>query len=51
MAGFDAAGVTAELFPDGRHQALLLLNVGRPGAAAWSERLPRLSTEEVVWTV
>ncbi|MEU1589060.1 hypothetical protein [Micromonospora sp. NPDC005710] len=50
MAGFDAAGVTGEFFPDGRHEALLLLNLGRPGPDAWEPRLPRLSTEEVVWT-
>ncbi|MFG1883999.1 malonic semialdehyde reductase [Micromonospora sp. NPDC049102] len=51
MAGFDAAGVTREFFPDGRYEALLLLNVGRPGPDAWRERLPRLTSEEVVWTV
>ncbi len=51
MAGFDAAGVTREFFPDGRHEALLLLNLGHPGPDAWAERLPRLSTGEVVWTL
>ncbi|WP_435206501.1 malonic semialdehyde reductase [Micromonospora sp. bgisy143] len=51
MAGFDAAGVTREFFPDGRHEALLLLNVGRPGPDAWRDRLPRLRTEEVVRTL
>ncbi|MEW2427732.1 malonic semialdehyde reductase [Micromonospora sp. NPDC047644] len=52
MAGFDAAGVNREFFPDGRHEALLLLNLGHPGPDAWGERrLPRLSTEEVVWTL
>ncbi|SCF07143.1 malonic semialdehyde reductase [Micromonospora saelicesensis] len=51
MAGFDAAGVTREFFPDGRHEALLLLNLGHPGRDAWERRLPRLSTEEVVWTL
>lgn len=51
MAGFDAAGVTREFFPDGRHEALLLLTVGHPGPDAWRERLPRLSTEEVVRTL
>ncbi|MGC4770814.1 malonic semialdehyde reductase [Micromonospora sp. DT44] len=48
MAGFDAAGVTREFFPDGRHEALLLLNVGHPGPDAWGDRLPRLDTDEVV---
>ncbi|WP_433131104.1 malonic semialdehyde reductase [Micromonospora sp. CA-240977] len=51
MAGFDAAGVTREFFPDGRHEALLVLNVGRPGPGAWRERLPRLGTEDVVRTL
>ncbi|WFE64771.1 malonic semialdehyde reductase [Micromonospora sp. WMMD714] len=50
MAGFDAAGVQREFFPDGRHEVLLLVNIGRPGPDAWRERLPRLTTEEVVWT-
>ncbi|MEW2146629.1 malonic semialdehyde reductase [Micromonospora vinacea] len=51
MAGFDAAAVTREFFPDGRHEALLLLNLGHPGPDAWERRLPRLSSEEVVWTL
>jgi 3-hydroxypropanoate dehydrogenase len=51
MAGFDAAGVTREFFPDGRHEALLLVNVGHPGPDAWQDRLPRLTTEDVVRTL
>ncbi|MGW5556817.1 malonic semialdehyde reductase [Micromonospora sp. NPDC003944] len=51
MAGFDAAAVTREFFPDGRYEALLLLNLGHPGPDAWDRRLPRLDTEEVVWTL
>lgn len=51
MAGFDAAGVEREFFPDGRHEVLLLLNIGRPGPDAWRERLPRLSTADVVRTL
>ncbi|MFG1842940.1 malonic semialdehyde reductase [Micromonospora sp. NPDC049175] len=51
MAGFDAAGVTREFFPDGRHEALLVMNVGRPGPDSWRERLPRLDTEDVVRTL
>ncbi|MFG3555336.1 malonic semialdehyde reductase [Micromonospora sp. NPDC047557] len=51
MAGFDAAGVTREFFPDGRHEALLLLNVGHPGPDAWRERLPRLPTADVIHTL
>lgn len=51
MAGFDADGVQREFFPDGRHEVLLLMNIGRPGPDAWHHRLPRLSTEEVVRTL
>ncbi|GAB3956883.1 malonic semialdehyde reductase [Micromonospora vulcania] len=51
MAGFDAAGVTREYFPDGRHEALLLMIMGHPGPDAWEDRLPRLSTAEVVHTL
>ncbi|MEU8085274.1 malonic semialdehyde reductase [Micromonospora sp. NPDC049101] len=51
MAGFDAAGVTREFFPDGRHETLLVMNVGHPGPDAWRARLPRLSTEDVVRTL
>ena len=51
MAGFDAEGVRREFFLDGRHEVLLLLNIGRPGPDAARDRLPRLSTEEVVRTL
>ncbi|MFD6768887.1 malonic semialdehyde reductase [Micromonospora chalcea] len=51
MAGFDAAGVEREFFPDGRHRVLLLMNIGRPAPDAWRERLPRLPYEEVVSTM
>jgi len=48
MAGFDAAGVDAEFFPDGRWHTLLVVNIGRPGQNPWFERLPRLDHSEVV---
>lgn len=51
MAGFDAAAVAREFFVDGRHEVLLLVNIGRPGPDAWRERLPRLPTTEVVRTL
>ncbi|MFE2612079.1 malonic semialdehyde reductase [Micromonospora chalcea] len=51
MAGFGAAGVEREFFPDGRHRVLLLMNIGRPAPDAWRERLPRLPYEEVVSTL
>ena len=51
MAGFDTAGVDAEFFPDGRLRSLLVLNIGQPGPAAWQERLPRLSYDDIVHTL
>jgi 3-hydroxypropanoate dehydrogenase len=48
MAGFDAAGVDAEFFPDGRYKTLLVVNIGVPGPDAWFDRLPRLEHDEVV---
>ncbi|MBB5936910.1 malonic semialdehyde reductase [Streptomyces zagrosensis] len=51
MSGFNAPAVTQEFFPDGRHQALLVVNIGRPGPDAWQSRLPRLDYAEVVSTV
>ncbi|MFC4145151.1 malonic semialdehyde reductase [Micromonospora mangrovi] len=51
MAGFDAAGVEREFFPDGRHRVLLLMNIGRPAGSPRWERLPRLDYAEVVRTL
>ncbi len=51
MAGFDPAGVDAEFFPDGRLRAVLILNIGRPGPDAWSDRLPRLDHDDVIQTL
>ena len=51
MGGFDADGVTAEFFPDRRHQALLVVNIGHPADSAFRPRLPRLNFDEVVATV
>ncbi|HEY2203616.1 MAG TPA: malonic semialdehyde reductase [Pseudonocardia sp.] len=48
MAGFDAAGVDGEFFPDGRWKTLLVVNIGHPGEDAWFDRLPRLDYDEVV---
>ncbi|NUR69916.1 MAG: malonic semialdehyde reductase [Hamadaea sp.] len=48
MAGFSRSGVDAEFFPDGRWASLLVVNIGRPGPAAYRNRLPRLSYEDVV---
>jgi 3-hydroxypropanoate dehydrogenase len=51
MAGYDAAGVDREFFPDGRWQTILVVNIGHPGENAWFDRLPRLDYDQVVRTV
>ncbi len=51
MGGFDAAGLDAELFPDGRTRSFMVVNIGRPGPDAWFDRLPRLGYEDVVTTL
>lgn len=48
MAGFDAAGVDAEFFPDGRFASTLVVNIGHPGPGAWFPRLPRLAHQDVL---
>lgn len=47
MSGFDADAVSAKFFPDGRHRALVVVNVGRPGPDAFRPRAPRLEFSEV----
>ena len=51
MGGYDAAGLDAELFPEGRTKSVLVVNIGRPGPDAWFDRLPRLGYDEVVTTL
>lgn len=48
MAGFDAAAVDAEFFPDGRWRSILVVNIGHPGENPWFDRLPRLADADVV---
>ncbi len=48
MAGFDAAGLDADFFPDGRWRSILVVNIGHPGVDPWFERLPRLDDEDTV---
>lgn len=48
MTGFDADGLNAELFPEGEQEALVVINIGKPGENPWMERLPRLDYDEVV---
>jgi 3-hydroxypropanoate dehydrogenase len=51
MAGFDPAGVDGEFFADGRLRSLLVVNIGRPAAGAWADRLPRLTSHDVLHTL
>ena len=48
MAGFDAAGIDADFFPDGRWRSILVVNIGHPGPDPWRGRLPRLDHEYTV---
>ena len=48
MAGFDAEGLDEEFFAGRNLKSLLVVNIGRPSANAWFDRLPRLSHDEVV---
>ncbi|MFE5706090.1 malonic semialdehyde reductase [Rhodococcus koreensis] len=48
MAGFDAAGIDAEFFPDGRFRSILVVNIGHPGENPWFDRLPRLDPADTV---
>jgi 3-hydroxypropanoate dehydrogenase len=51
MTGFDAQGVTKEFFPDGDHEAVLVVNVGKPGPEAFRPRAPRLDYADVFTVV
>jgi 3-hydroxypropanoate dehydrogenase len=48
MAGFDASAIDKEFFPDGRFNAVLVVNIGHPGESPWFDRLPRLDHATVV---
>jgi 3-hydroxypropanoate dehydrogenase len=48
MGGFDVAAVSREFFPDGAHQALLVVNLGHADEASYRPRNPRLDYDEVV---
>ena len=51
MTGFDADGINAEFFGDGRCSVLAVVNIGKPGEGAWFGRAPRLDYEEAVSSV
>ena len=48
MAGFDVDAISRRFFPDGRHQAMLVVNIGQPTDTSYRPRLPRLDYDEVV---
>jgi 3-hydroxypropanoate dehydrogenase len=48
MTGFDADGVDAEFFPDGRYRSIMVVNIGHPGENPWFGRLPRLDHDSVI---
>ncbi|WP_375423433.1 malonic semialdehyde reductase [uncultured Friedmanniella sp.] len=50
MGGFDADAVSREFFPDGRHRAFLVVNLGHATAESYRPRQPRLDFDEVVAT-
>jgi 3-hydroxypropanoate dehydrogenase len=47
MSGFDAEAVSNEFFADGKHQALVVVNIGKPAENAFLGRNPRLDFDEV----
>lgn len=48
MGGFDQGAVSRRFFPDGRHRALLVVNLGYPAEDSYRPRQPRLPYDEVV---
>lgn len=51
MAGFDAAGVDADLLAGTALRSILVVNVGHPAEGAWHDRLPRLDHAAAVITL
>lgn len=47
MGGFDAAGLDAEFFPDGRWRSVLVVNIGHPAEPTF-DRMPRLAAPDAV---
>ena len=47
MGGFDHDGVTREFFPDGAHEAFMVVNIGHAASDAFRPRNPRLDYEDV----
>ncbi|MFD9337257.1 malonic semialdehyde reductase [Streptomyces sp. NPDC060028] len=50
MTGADLAGIQKE-FLDADHTPMMVVNIGKPGEAAWYPRSPRLDIDQVITTV
>jgi 3-hydroxypropanoate dehydrogenase len=50
MTGFYADKVTEEFFDPTQYEALVVMNIGKPGRGAWFDRLPRLEYDRVFTT-
>lgn len=50
MGGFDADAVSKAFFPDGRHRAFLVVNLGHIDENSYRPRQPRLGFDEVITT-
>ena len=48
MGGFDRDVVSRRFFPDGRHRAQLVVNLGYPSEQSYRPRQPRLDFDDVV---
>ena len=48
MGGFDKDAVSRRFFPDGRHRALMVVNIGYPTESSYRPRQPRLAYDDVV---
>ncbi|WP_441250453.1 malonic semialdehyde reductase [Kitasatospora sp. McL0602] len=51
MGGYDAEGLNKDFFADGKHSALAVVNIGKPGEGAFYPRGERLAYDEVVTSV
>ena len=48
MLGFDGPGIDAEFFAGRSWKTILVVNIGKPGADPWFDRLPRLAHQDYV---
>jgi 3-hydroxypropanoate dehydrogenase len=48
MGGFDAAGIDADFFPEGRWATFMVVNLGHPVEDSYRDRLPRLAHDDVI---